>query len=70
MTGPRDVLLEGGPGVGATDPDLRVAALQALATGDRAACRAHSERFSWRSCSESFVDNLVSIADPVLQPAP
>ena len=68
VTGPRDVLLEGGPGVGATDPDLRVAALQALATGDRAACRAHSERFSWRACSESFVQNLVPVTEPVLTP--
>jgi glycosyltransferase involved in cell wall biosynthesis len=67
VTGPRDVLLEGGPGVGATDPDLRTAALQALATGDRAACRAHADRFSWRACSETFFQNLVPITQPVLE---
>ena len=70
VTGPRDVLAEGGPGVGATDPDLRVAALQALATGNRADCRAHADRFSWRACAESFIHNLVPIAQPVLQTAP
>ena len=61
VTGPRDVLASGGPGVGATDVDLRAAALRALEAGDRAACRSHSERFSWRACAESFVHNLVPI---------
>jgi glycosyltransferase involved in cell wall biosynthesis len=61
VTGPRDVLAEGGPGVGATDVDLRVAALKALETGDRAACRRHADRFSWRACAESFLHNLVPI---------
>ncbi len=65
VTGPRDVLLEGGPGVGATDMDLRAAALRALATGDRVACRAHADRFSWRASAESFVYNLVPVAQPV-----
>ncbi len=61
VTGPRDVLAEGSPGVGATDIDLRAAALRALETGDRAACRRHAERFSWRACAESFLHNLVPI---------
>ena len=61
VTGPRDVLAEGGPGVGATHADLRVAALRALETGDRAACRRHAERFSWRACAEAFLHNLVPI---------
>ena len=57
VTGPLDVL-EGAPdGVGALDSDLRAAALQALG-GDRAACRAHAERFSWRACAETFLANL------------
>ena len=61
VTGPRDVLTDGGPGVGATDNDLRAAALRALETGDRAACRRHADGFSWRACAESFVHNLVPI---------
>ena len=61
VTGPRDVLAEGGAGVGAIDVDLRVAALRALETGDRAACRRHADRFSWRACAESFLCNLVPI---------
>ena len=62
VTGPRDVLAGGGPEVGATDPDLRVAALKALETGERAACRVYAERFSWRACAETFLGNLVPIA--------
>ncbi len=65
VTGPRDVLQEGGPGVGATDTDLRAAALRALANKDRVACRVHADRFSWRACAESFVDNLVPVIQPV-----
>jgi len=60
VTGPKDVLTAG-VGIGAVDPDLRTAALRALETGDRAACRAYSERFSWRACAEAFLLNLVPI---------
>lgn len=59
VTGPADVLEGAPPGVGALDPDLRAAALRALATGNRAACRAHAERFSWRACADGFLTNLV-----------
>jgi hypothetical protein len=41
--------------------DLRLAALEAL-TADRAACRAHAERYSWRACAETFLSHLVPIA--------
>ena len=41
VTGPQDVLLEGGPGVGATHPDLRTAAWPP-GHGDRVACRAYA----------------------------
>ena len=58
VTGPVDVLEGAAPGVGALDHDLRAAALRALG-GDRGACRAHAERFSWRSCAEGFLANLV-----------
>jgi glycosyltransferase involved in cell wall biosynthesis len=64
VTGPKDVLT-GGVGVGAVDPDLQAAALQALATGDRVACRAYAERFSWRACAEAFLENLVPIGGKV-----
>jgi glycosyltransferase involved in cell wall biosynthesis len=64
VTGPRDVLAGAGPGIGATGADLRAAALQALAQGDRVACRAHADRFSWRACAESFLHNLVLVQEP------
>ena len=60
VTGPIDIL-EGAPsGVGALDYDLRAAAMRALA-GNRAACRAHAERFSWRACADAFLVNLVML---------
>lgn len=61
VTGPKDVLTAG-IGIGAVDADLRAAALRALATRDRAACRAYAERFSWRACAEVFLANLVCVA--------
>jgi glycosyltransferase involved in cell wall biosynthesis len=60
-TGPKDVLLAGGPAVGCVHTDLRYAALQALEHGDRATCRAYAETFSWRACTERFISNLVPI---------
>jgi len=61
VTGPIDVLAEAQGRVGAANADLRVAALEALAA-DRAACRLHAERFSWRVCAEVFLSHLVPIA--------
>lgn len=55
VTGPKDVLTDE---TGAIDADLRVAALKALATADRGACRAFAERFTWRACAEAFLANL------------
>ena len=60
VTGPADVLEGAPPGVGTLDRDLRAAALRALATGNRAACRAHAERFSWRACADGFLANLAT----------
>jgi len=60
VTGPVDILEGAAPGVGALDNDLRAAALRALG-GDRAACRAHAERFSWRACADAFLANLVVV---------
>lgn len=60
VTGPVDILEGAAPGVGALDHDLQAAALRAL-SGDRAACRRHAERFSWRACAEVFLANLVLV---------
>ncbi len=60
VTGPADILEGAPPGVGALDHDLRAAALRAL-DGDRSACRAHAERFSWRACADAFLANLVVV---------
>jgi glycosyltransferase involved in cell wall biosynthesis len=61
VTGPIDVLADVHGKVGAVDYDLRTAALEAL-TADRAACRAHAERYSWRACAELFLSHLVPMA--------
>ena len=58
VTGPKDILTGAAAKVGAIDPDLRKAALDALGA-DRAACRAHAERYSWRACAELFRSHLV-----------
>ena len=56
-----DAFAAGGAAVGCVHDDLRHAALTALAHGDRAACRAYAETFTWRACAERFVTNLVPI---------
>lgn len=61
VTGPKDVLAGAQGRIGAVNVDLRAAALEAL-TADRAACRAHAERFSWRACAETFLSHLVPLA--------
>ena len=63
VTGPLDVLANTGDTVGAVDPDLRTAALRAL-NADRAACRRHAERFSWRACAEIFLSHLAPLHVP------
>jgi glycosyltransferase involved in cell wall biosynthesis len=69
VTGPKDVLAEASGLIGAVDGDLRTAALAAL-HADRAACRAHAERFSWRACAEVFVSHLVPIRPAAAATAP
>jgi len=61
VTGPKDVMADAVGKIGAVNADLRLAALEAL-TADRAACRAHAERYSWRACAETFLSHLVPIA--------
>jgi glycosyltransferase involved in cell wall biosynthesis len=60
VTGPKDVLADAAGKIGAVNVDLRVAALEAL-TADRAACRVHAERYSWRACAETFLSHLVPL---------
>ena len=64
VTGPKDVLADARGKIGAVNADLRVAALEAL-TADRAACRAHAERYSWRACAETFLSHLVPLMGEV-----
>lgn len=61
VTGPMDVMADAKGTIGAMNADLRTAALQAL-RADRAACRAHAERYSWRACAEIFLSHLVPIS--------
>ncbi|TXL72833.1 glycosyltransferase family 1 protein [Vineibacter terrae] len=61
VPGPRDVI--GNAPVGALNDDLRAAALMAL-DADRAACRAHAARYSWRHTAEVFFANLVPLPAP------
>ncbi|HEX2886166.1 glycosyltransferase family 1 protein [Vineibacter terrae] len=61
VPGPRDVI--GDAPVGALNDDLRAAALIAL-DADRAACRAHAARYSWRHTAEVFFANLVPLPAP------
>ena len=60
VTGPVDVMADAKGTIGAMNADLRTAALEAL-RADRAACRAHAERYSWRACAEIFLSHLVPI---------
>jgi glycosyltransferase involved in cell wall biosynthesis len=55
VTGPIDVLGEGGAGT--MNEDLREACLDALKI-ERARARAWAERFSWRAASEQFAAHL------------
>jgi glycosyltransferase involved in cell wall biosynthesis len=58
VTGPKDVMADAEGKIGAVNADLRLAAMEAL-TGDRAACRAHAERYSWRACAKTFLDVML-----------
>ncbi len=64
VTGPKDILGEAPLPVGALDEDLRSACLKALDV-DRARCRPYAEQFSWRACTERFMDNLVPMRELV-----
>lgn len=64
-TGPRDVIP--GSGAGTITPiggDLTQGVIDCLSLS-RAACRAHAEQYSWRSCAEVFVENLQPLPAPI-----
>ncbi len=63
VMGPRDILAGADPRAGAVSDDLRAAAMAALG-GDRAAARAHAERFGWTACAETFLAALAPIGAP------
>lgn len=66
VTGPLDIVT--GPALGALDEDLRRACLRAL-EGDRAACRAHAEGYSWELCATQFREGLAPLAASAGAPA-
>lgn len=66
VTGPKDILSSAPHPVGALDENLQTACLNAL-TIDRRYCRPYAEQFSWRSCAERFLNNLVSAHKPLRQ---
>jgi len=63
VTGPIDVL--GDSNAGIMHEDLREACLGALEI-DRAAARAHAEKFSWRAATEQFIGHLQVSEQPGL----
>jgi glycosyltransferase involved in cell wall biosynthesis len=65
VQGPLDVV--GGSGVAVLDEDLRKAALAALRI-DRALCRRHAERFSWKAATQQFIE-LQAARDPAADAA-
>ena len=69
VQGPIDVV--GGSSVAVLDEDLRRAALRALRI-DRASCRAHAERHSWRAATLQFLALQVPVAPsaPMTDAAP
>lgn len=66
VTGPKDILQAAPYPVGVLDEDLKIACLNAL-TIERSHCRPYAEEFSWKACAERFVENLVSVSDPLRQ---
>jgi glycosyltransferase involved in cell wall biosynthesis len=67
VQGPLDVV--GGSDVAVLDEDLRKAALHALRI-DRARCRAHAQRHSWRAATEQFIAMQVRIRPAAVLPEP
>lgn len=63
VTGPIDTVVNGVNGY--LDSDLRQAALKALTVSPQS-CREFAEQYSWKACSNQFLDNLI-IHDRSLQ---
>ena len=56
VSGPKDILAEAG-NAGFVNEDLGRAIAQAY-QGDKAAARAHAQKFTWDRCTDLFLDNL------------
>lgn len=56
VQGPVDIIESGVTGW--CDEDLRTAALQALATGDAARCRAEALKYTWQACTQQFLTHV------------
>jgi glycosyltransferase involved in cell wall biosynthesis len=63
VTGPIETVQNGVNGY--LDQDLRRAALNALTVSPRS-CREFAGKYSWKSCSRQFLDNLVVHDRPLL----
>jgi glycosyltransferase involved in cell wall biosynthesis len=59
--GPRDLIP--GSGAGSVSDDLQTACREALAMS-RTTTRAYAETYSWRACSEQFINNLEPLPVP------
>lgn len=63
VTGPVDTVINGVNGY--LDSDLRQAALKALTVSPQS-CREFAEKYSWKACSNQFLDNLIIQNKPML----
>ena len=59
VTGPIDIIT--GDNFGALDADLGRAVVRALESGDRSACAAEGQRYTWENCTAQFLANLVLV---------
>jgi len=58
-TGPVDIITR--PELGACDDDLGKAVERALKFGDRDACIAEAQKYTWEACTKEFLNNLVPV---------
>jgi glycosyltransferase involved in cell wall biosynthesis len=60
-TGPVDIITH--EKLGACDADLGKAVERALKTGDREACLAEAQKYTWANCTQQFINNLLPVTD-------
>ena len=59
VTGPLDIVTR--PELGALDPDLGRAVVNALRTGNPTACVEEGRTYTWENCTRQFLANLVPV---------